>query len=108
MKQFTKITELAQYTNEQLERGGGLFGPSPENEAGQKFWLKSNDQSLAENTILLETLKLFMKRIYAQEHSEEESIKFFDQLICQAFYNAQLYPGDVFAGEKLLKNIIDS
>ncbi|CAI3940103.1 hypothetical protein [Commensalibacter papalotli (ex Botero et al. 2024)] len=49
-----------------------------------------------------------MKRIYAQEHSEEESIKFFDQLICQAFYNAQLYPGDVLAGEKLLKNIINS
>ncbi|CAI3940121.1 hypothetical protein [Commensalibacter papalotli (ex Botero et al. 2024)] len=40
MKQFTKITELAQYTNEQQERGGGLFGPSPESEAGQNFGQK--------------------------------------------------------------------
>lgn len=49
-----------------------------------------------------------MKKIYAQDHTKTASKEFFDKLIYQAFYNAQLPPGDVFAGEKLLKDIISS
>lgn len=71
------------------------------------IWITSEDQSLVENKILLETLKLFMKKTYARDHSEIESKAFFDKLICQAFYNAKLPPSDVFIGKKLLKDIIN-